>query len=125
MLGGQYRICFTNQMKPQIASADGLLLTIKFADEVVQLAKDPTNTTLAKDEHLQQLGMFAEALQRRTKDIEKYQSFEIVREGEFKDKIAQANSITQWCAIIQLIVFVGLGSWQIYTLRNYFIKRGF
>lgn len=79
---------------------------------------------MAKDEHLQQLGKFADVLQQRTKEIEKYQDYEIVKEGEFKDKIAQANSITQWCVIVQTIVFVTLGGWQINTLKNYFVKRG-
>ena len=82
------------------------------------------DVTLAKDEHLQQLGKFADVLGQRTKDIEKYQDYEIVKEGEFKDKIEHANSITQWCAIVQTIVFVTLGGWQINTLRNYFVKRG-
>ena len=78
----------------------------------------------AKDDQLKQLTQYAEMLEKRAKDVEKYQNYEIVKEGEFKQKIAHANSITQWCAIIQGAVFIALGSWQILSLRKYFVKRG-
>ena len=82
------------------------------------------DATLAKEEQFKQLTEFADILEKRAHDVEKYQEYEIEQEGDFKDKIEHANSITLWCAIVQGIVFIALGSWQILSLRKYFVKRG-
>ncbi len=80
--------------------------------------------TLAKEEQLKQLIDFAESLEKRANEVQKYQEYEIMKEGEFKGKIRHANSITQWCAILQGVVFLALGTWQILSLRKYFVRRG-
>ncbi len=102
---------------------DGLLATVQFSEAYITPLPDK-NETIAKEAQITQLTQYAETLEKRAKDVLKYQEYEIVREGQFKDKISHANSITRWCAILQAIVFIALGSWQIWSLRKYFIKRG-
>ena len=92
--------------------------------EVFQTPEANATKPSEKEEQIQLLALHAEMLEKRVHDVIKYQEYEIMREGQFKDKIAHANGITQWCAIIQGIVFIALGGWQIWSLRAYFIKRG-
>ena len=67
---------------------------------------------------------YSDVLTNKARDLGKYQEYEITKEGEFKNTIEHTNSIIQWCAIIQTVVFCVLGAWQIWALRRFFVKRG-
>eukprot|EP00826_Nyctotherus_ovalis_P046712 TRINITY_DN5312_c0_g2_i14.p1 TRINITY_DN5312_c0_g2~~TRINITY_DN5312_c0_g2_i14.p1 ORF type:complete len:217 (-),score=37.72 TRINITY_DN5312_c0_g2_i14:94-744(-) len=121
--GGRYKICFTNKVKVATSITNNIQGEVKFT-EAVKLPQMDLNATAAKEETLKKFTDHASVLERRVKDVEKYQEYEILREKVFKDKIEHANKITRWCAVVQGIVFVILAVWQIYSLRKYFAKRG-
>eukprot|EP00826_Nyctotherus_ovalis_P046710 TRINITY_DN5312_c0_g2_i11.p1 TRINITY_DN5312_c0_g2~~TRINITY_DN5312_c0_g2_i11.p1 ORF type:complete len:179 (-),score=19.93 TRINITY_DN5312_c0_g2_i11:94-630(-) len=122
-IGGRYKICFTNKVKVATSITNNIQGEVKFT-EAVKLPQMDLNATAAKEETLKKFTDHASVLERRVKDVEKYQEYEILREKVFKDKIEHANKITRWCAVVQGIVFVILAVWQIYSLRKYFAKRG-
>ena len=80
--------------------------------------------TNAEDEHIIHLQQLSELVQHQAVELGKYQEYEITKEGEFKDTIEMTNSIIQWCAIVQTLAFCILGTWQIWSLRTFFIKKG-
>jgi len=88
---------------------------------ILIFSKDKNAT---QDEHIGHLSGYSEILTNKVKELSRYQEYEIKKEGEFKDTIEKTNSIIQWCAIVQTIVFCGLGAWQIWSLRRFFVKRG-
>jgi len=97
-------------------------MTVRFPNIDPNTKHSETNGT--KDEHVSHLMEYSEVLTSKANELGKFQDYEITKEGEFKDTIERANSIIQWCAIIQTIVFCALGAWQIWSLRKFFIKRG-
>ena len=98
-------------------------MSLKFAD-IFEAFEEETSTNSTEDEHLDHLSTYSEALTEKAKELGKYQEYEIDKEGEFKDTISKTNSIIQWCAIVQTVVFCILGIWQIFSLRRFFAKRG-
>ena len=70
------------------------------------------------------LSNYSDALTEKARELGKYQEYEIEKEGDFKDAVSSTNSIIQWCAIVQTLVFCVLGVWQILSLRRFFAKRG-
>ena len=57
-------------------------------------------------------------------DLKSYQENEIEKEGKFKNTMERTNSIIQWCAIGQAVIFCIIGIYQIFALRKFFAKRG-
>lgn len=129
---GKYKVCFTNRLRVLQRAGESMTMTVRFIHEepetvpsegkprsVSRVGKNAT-----KDEHLVHLSGYSDILSNKAKELGKYQSYEITKEGEFKDTIESTNSIIQWCAIAQTVVFCVLGCWQIWSLRRFFIKRG-
>jgi len=90
----------------------------------LRLLKNIGGKNITEDERFARLATYSEALTEKAKDLGRSQEYEIEKQGEFKDTISKTNSMIQWCAIIQTVVFCILGIWQIVSLRKFFAKRG-
>lgn len=132
LIGGKHKLCFNNLVRDSKTAGNDITMTLKFpyieslfnegAGTHINSPLETKNAT--EDEHFAHLSSFSEILTSKAKDLGKSQEYEIEKEGEFKDTISKTNSMIQWCAIVQAIVFCILGVWQIISLRRFFAKRG-
>ncbi len=127
-------MCFQNRIRVLQRAGNFLSLNLRFSSGLAEAQDKGTSTiveaiwidgtqTAAQEDHMTHLNSYTEILQLKAKDLARYQAHEIEKEGEFKDVIEQTNNIIQWCAMIETIVFVVIGLWQIWSLRQFFIKR--
>eukprot|EP00826_Nyctotherus_ovalis_P063861 TRINITY_DN9364_c0_g2_i2.p1 TRINITY_DN9364_c0_g2~~TRINITY_DN9364_c0_g2_i2.p1 ORF type:complete len:223 (-),score=70.60 TRINITY_DN9364_c0_g2_i2:136-804(-) len=121
---GKHRVCFLNRLASSSSSKEEVTMTLKFPRISFFYGEETPTRNATGDDHLLHLANYSEVLTGKAKDLGKSQDYEIEKEGEFKDTISKTNSMIQWCAIIQAVVFCILGAWQIISLRRFFAKRG-
>ncbi|XP_068797138.1 transmembrane emp24 domain-containing protein 11 isoform X2 [Struthio camelus] len=98
-------------------SAERIHLDIRvgehFLDEAIAQAKDKVNEVNFRMEHL------IEQIQH----ISKEQNYEREREENFRKISEQTNSNILWWAIVQTLILISIGIWQIKSLKDFFIAK--
>ncbi|XP_009891613.1 PREDICTED: glycoprotein 25L-like, partial [Charadrius vociferus] len=84
-----------------------------FLDESVVQAKDKVNEVNFRLEHLIE----------QIHHISKEQNYEREREEKFRKTSEETNSNILWWAIVQTLILVSIGIWQMKSLRDFFISK--
>ncbi|XP_010708921.1 transmembrane emp24 domain-containing protein 11-like isoform X2 [Meleagris gallopavo] len=84
-----------------------------FLDEAVIQAKDKVNKVNVRIEHLLE----------QIHHISKEQNYEREREEKFRKTSEQTNRNILWWAVVQTLILVSIGIWQIKSLRDFFIAK--
>ncbi|XP_065592243.1 transmembrane emp24 domain-containing protein 11-like [Cyrtonyx montezumae] len=119
-MSGEHVICLQSNSTRLVAFAGNKLrihLDIRvgehFLDEAVVQAKDKVNEVNVRIEHLLE----------QIHHISKEQNYEREREEKFRKTSEQTNSNILWWAVIQTLILVSIGIWQIKSLRDFFIAK--
>eukprot|EP00826_Nyctotherus_ovalis_P045332 TRINITY_DN5007_c0_g2_i2.p1 TRINITY_DN5007_c0_g2~~TRINITY_DN5007_c0_g2_i2.p1 ORF type:complete len:133 (+),score=24.42 TRINITY_DN5007_c0_g2_i2:71-469(+) len=123
ILGGKHTICFNNFI-PETKDVPLAAMSVEFEQSQSLEQKPLVKENSTQEEKLNELSIFSKYLEARANELGLYQEYEIEKAGEFKNIVELTNNTIQWCAIVQTIVFCGLGLWQIISLRSFFSKRG-
>ncbi|EGG17311.1 emp24/gp25L/p24 family protein [Cavenderia fasciculata] len=115
-MGGEYKICVsTNPSKwfgPQVKTR--LHLDIQVG------ANANDYEEIAKVEHLNNLEISVKRLNDRVTQIRKEQSYQKGREVVFRNTSESTNSRVMWWSVLQLIILVLTGMWQMRHLKSFF-----
>ncbi|NXD13963.1 TMD11 protein, partial [Nothocercus nigrocapillus] len=84
-----------------------------FLDEDVAQAKDKVNEVSFKLGHLLE----------QIHHISKEQNYEREREESFRKTSEETNSNILWWAIVQTLILISVGIWQIKSLKDFFIAK--
>ncbi|XP_042727539.1 transmembrane emp24 domain-containing protein 11-like [Lagopus leucura] len=119
-LSGEHVICLQSNSTRLVAFAGSKLrihLDIRigehFLDEAVVQAKDKVNKVNVEIEHLLE----------QIHHISKEQNYEREREEKFRKTSEQTNRNILWWAVVQTLILVSIGIWQIKSLRDFFIAK--
>ncbi|NXU54788.1 TMD11 protein, partial [Turnix velox] len=82
-------------------------------DESVVQAKDKVDEVHDRLEHLIE----------QITHVSKEQSYEREREEKFRKTSEETNSNILWWAIVQTLILISIGIWQIKSLRDFFISK--
>ncbi|NWU79575.1 TMD11 protein, partial [Onychorhynchus coronatus] len=119
-LSGEHIICFQSNSTRLLAIAGSKLrihLDIRvgehFFDESAVQAKEKVDEVNVRLEHL------IEQIQH----VSKEQDYEREREEKFRKTSEETNSNILWWAIVQTLILISIGIWQIKSLRDFFIAK--
>ncbi|XP_062469480.1 transmembrane emp24 domain-containing protein 11-like [Pezoporus occidentalis] len=119
-LSGEHFICLQSNSTRFVALAGSKLrihLDIRvgehFLDESVVQAKDKVN----------ELNIILEHLIEEINHVSKEQNYEREREEKFRKTSEGTNSNIVWWAIVQTLILISIGIWQIKSLRDFFISK--
>ncbi|NXG04326.1 TMD11 protein, partial [Sakesphorus luctuosus] len=119
-LSGEHIICFQSNSTRLLAIAGSKLrihLDIRvgehFFDESAVQAKEKVDEVHVRLEHL------IEQIQH----VSKEQDYEREREEKFRKTSEETNSNILWWAIVQTLILIFVGIWQIKSLRDFFIAK--
>ncbi|XP_025920473.1 transmembrane emp24 domain-containing protein 11-like isoform X1 [Apteryx rowi] len=119
-ISGEHVICLQSNSTRLVAFAGSKLrihLDIRvgehFLDEAVAQAKDKVNEVNFR------LGHLIEQIHH----ISKEQNYEREREENFRKTSEQTNSNILWWAIVQTLILISVGIWQIKSLKDFFIAK--
>ncbi|KAM9237061.1 transmembrane emp24 domain-containing protein 11-like [Leptosomus discolor] len=119
-LSGEHVICLQSNSTRFVAFAGSKLrihLDIRVGehllDESVVQAKDKVDEVNLRLEHL------IEQINHVTKE----QNYEREREEKFRKTSEETNSNILWWAIVQTLILISIGIWQIKSLRDFFISK--
>jgi len=116
-LGGEHKICLTLNT-PAGWFSEKMKLKLHLDIETGESATDYED--LAKSEHLSALEVEVRRLNDRIKDIRSEQNYQRAREMDFRDTSEETNTRVVWWSIIQTLILVGAGMWQISHLKKFF-----
>ncbi|XP_065693568.1 transmembrane emp24 domain-containing protein 11-like isoform X1 [Patagioenas fasciata] len=119
-LSGEHSICFQSNYT-RLVSFPGSRLRIHldirvgehFLDESVLQAKDKVNEVNMRLEHLIE----------QIHHVSKEQNYEREREENFRKTSEETNSSILWWAIVQTIILISVGIWQIKSLGDFLISK--
>uniref|UniRef100_A0A8C4P9T0 Transmembrane emp24 domain-containing protein 11-like n=1 Tax=Dromaius novaehollandiae TaxID=8790 RepID=A0A8C4P9T0_DRONO len=119
-ISGEHVICLQSNSTRLVAFGGSKLrihLDIRvgehFLDEAVAQAKDKVNEVNFR------LGHLIEQIHH----ISKEQNYEREREESFRKTSEQTNSNILWWAIVQTLILISIGLWQIKSLKDFFIAK--
>ncbi|NWX96346.1 TMD11 protein, partial [Nothoprocta ornata] len=119
-MSGEHIICLQSNSTRLMAFAGSKLrihLDIRvgehFLDEVVAQAKDKVNEVSVKLGHLLE----------QIHHISREQNYEREREENFRKTSEETNSNILWWAILQTLILISVGIWQIKSLKDFFIAK--
>ncbi|OXB78802.1 UNVERIFIED_CONTAM: hypothetical protein H355_011820 [Colinus virginianus] len=119
-MSGEHVICLQSNSTRLVAFAGSKLrihLDIRvgehFLDEAVVQAKGKVNEVNVRIEHLLE----------QIHHISKEQNYEREREEKFRKTSEQTNSNILWWAVVQTLILVSIGIWQIKSLKDFFIAK--
>jgi len=115
-IGGEYKICF----QPNAARWFTNKQKIKLFLDLQTGEKATDYEDLASQEHLSALEVSVRRLNDRIRDIRSEQSYQRNREAMFRNTSESTNARVMWWSIIQTLILVGTGLWQITHLKNFF-----
>ena len=119
VVGGEHKLCFqTNTSKWFTMSR-----TIKFEFTVDTGAGATDYVEVAKLEHLNELQVFVRRLNDRVKEIRKEQAYMKFREMAARNTSESTNARVMWWSLIETILLIGSGLWQINYLKNFFKQK--
>ncbi|NXA31317.1 TMD11 protein, partial [Eudromia elegans] len=119
-MSGEHIICLQSNSTRLMAFAGSKLrihLDIRvgehFLDEAVAQAKDKVNDVSFNLEHLLE----------QIQHISKEQNYGREREENFRKTSEQTNSNILWWAIVQTLILIAVGIWQMKSLKDFFIAK--
>ncbi|NWT50210.1 TMD11 protein, partial [Erythrocercus mccallii] len=119
-LSGEHIICFqSNSTRFAVIAGSKLRIHLDirvgehFLDESTIQAKDKVNEVNVRLEHL------IEQIHHVTRE----QDYEREREEKFRKTSEETNSNILWWAIVQTLILISVGIWQIKSLRDFFISK--
>ncbi|NXR57087.1 TMD11 protein, partial [Hippolais icterina] len=119
-LSGEHIICFqSNSTRFAVTAGSKLRIHLDirvgehFLDESAIQAKDKVNEVNVRLEHL------IEQIHHVTRE----QDYEREREEKFRKTSEETNSNILWWAIVQTLILISVGIWQIKSLRDFFIAK--
>jgi len=115
-IGGEYRICF----QPNAGRWFGTKQKIRLYLDI-QTGESATDwDEVASSEHLSVLEVNVRRLNDKIRDIRAEQNYQRNREIVFRNTSESTNARVMWWSIIQTLILVGTGLWQITHLKNFF-----
>ena len=78
---------------------------------------------LAKQEHLTAIEVEVRKLNDKIKQIRGEQDYQTQREKEFRDTSEATNSAVLWWSIIQTVLLLAAGVWQLTMLKKFFKSK--
>ncbi|KAF0696039.1 Aste57867_13178 [Aphanomyces stellatus] len=78
---------------------------------------------LAKKEQMDELELEVMKLRDRVKAIQKQQDYAQEKGEKFRDTSESNNSRAMWVSVIQIVVLLAAGIWQVHHLQTYFHKK--
>jgi len=115
-LGGEHKICFQTNTSRWF----GTKQKIKFHLDVEKGESATDYEEIAKQEHLSAIEVSARKLIDRVRDIRSEQDYQRKREVTFRNTSESTNSRVTWWSVIQTLILVSTGLWQITHLKNFF-----
>ncbi|XP_064275033.1 transmembrane emp24 domain-containing protein 11-like isoform X3 [Passer domesticus] len=119
-ISGEHVICFqSNSTRFAVIAGSKLRIHLDirvgehFLDESAIQAKDKVNEVSIRLEHL------IEQIHHVTRE----QDYEREREEKFRKTSEETNSNILWWAIVQTLILISVGIWQIKSLRDFFISK--
>ncbi|NXI07772.1 TMD11 protein, partial [Irena cyanogastra] len=119
-ISGEHIICFqSNSTRFAVIAGSKLRMHLDirvgehFLDESAIQAKDKVDEVNVRLEHL------IEQINHVTRE----QEYEREREEKFRKTSEETNSNILWWAIVQTIILISVGVWQIKSLRDFFIAK--
>ncbi|NXR84393.1 TMD11 protein, partial [Pycnonotus jocosus] len=119
-LSGEHIICFqSNSTRFAVTAGSKLRMHLDirvgehFLDESAIRAKDKVDEVSVRLEHL------IEQIYHVTRE----QDYEREREEKFRKTSEETNSNILWWAIVQTLILISIGIWQIKSLRDFFISK--
>ena len=118
--GGEYKLCI------KVALQSGWFgSNVKYVLEVDTQSGDEAidYEDLAKKEHLSILEVNLNKLLAKMNDIAQEQHYQRSREEQFRDTTENTNDRVRWWSILQTVILLVCGVWQINHLKKYFKSR--
>lgn len=120
---GSYSICLSTSDKGGWFSHDKarVYLDIVLGDSAMEI--NGVNGGSSHDEKLSEMAMRVRDLNHRIADIRREQSFQRVREAEFRDRSESTNAKAVWWTIVQMFMLGLTALWQVRHLKGFFEKK--
>ena len=116
---GQHKVC----LAPTSTSWFGTTRKLRFELKMDNTKDEISHEHLASKEQLGHLEEIVTNLNERLGDIIKQQEYSREKEALFKDESEEINSRIMLFTVVQTIIILVSGLWQIWSLRNFFISR--
>jgi len=115
-IGGEYKMCFQPNSARWFSSKQKirLFLDIQTGESAIDYEE------VASQEHLSALEVSVRRLNDKIRDIRGEQNYQRNREIIFRDTSESTNGRVMWWSVIQTMILVGTGLWQITHLKNFF-----
>ncbi|XP_072353653.1 transmembrane emp24 domain-containing protein 11-like isoform X1 [Scyliorhinus torazame] len=117
---GEHHICLmSNSTKIAVFAGNKLRINLDIQvgehpiDEALDQTKDKMNEVKARILYLVNQMQY----------ISKQQNYQRSREEEFREMSEETNSNVLWWAIIQTIIFLSMGAWQMRHMKNFLIAK--
>jgi p24 family protein alpha len=117
-VGGEHKICF--QLSTQKAGWFGNKQKAKFHLDITRGEQATDYAEVAKQENLGVIEVEIRRLSDKIRDLRAEQNFQKTRELAFRDTSESTNTRVVWWSIIQTLILVLAGLWQITHLKNFF-----
>jgi hypothetical protein len=114
--GGEHQVCLLTNTTAWFGVQRNFRLLMTF--EVGENARD--YSLIAKQEHLSAIEVEIRKLNDKIVSVRAEQSYQREREEEFRDMSEDTNSRVMWWNVIQTLVLVCSGVWQISKLKVFF-----
>jgi len=114
--GGEHHVCFQTNSSRWFAAKKKLKFHLEM--ETGESAVDYEE--LAKQEHFSALEVSIRRLSDRLRDIRAEQNYQRNREAVFRNTSESTNSRVVWWSVVQTLILVATGMWQISHLKNFF-----
>jgi len=115
-IGGEHKMCLQSNSSRWFATKK----KIKFHLEIQTGEAAIDYEELAKQEHFNALDVSVRRLIDRLRDLRAEQNYQRNREATFRNTSESTNSRVVWWSVIQTLILVGTGMWQITHLKNFF-----
>jgi len=115
-LGGEHKICFQTNTSKWF----GAKQKIKFHLNMEKGESATDYEEIAKQEHLSAIQVSVRKLADRVRDIRSEQDYQRKREVTFRSTSESTNARVAWWSVIQTLILIITGLWQITHLKSFF-----
>jgi len=115
-IGGEHKICLQLNTSSWFGSKQKVNLHLDIETGV----KATDWEQIAKQEELSEIEITVRRLNDRLKEVRSEQNYQRNREMVFRNTSESTNSRVMWWSIIQTLILLSTGLWQISHLRNFF-----
>ncbi|GAM29046.1 hypothetical protein SAMD00019534_122220, partial [Acytostelium subglobosum LB1] len=116
LMGGEYKVCVSTNSSKWF----GPSIKTRLHFDILVGANANDYEEIAKADHLNQLEIALKRLNDRVTQIRKEQSYQKAREMTFRNTSESTNNRVTWWAVLQLVVLVLTGLWQMRHLKSFF-----